>query len=262
MLTAAAEKYSLFVQIICSANGFDVSSATPQPGDMLFNVGRGSGLAETLLTQPGVAGVRTALNPIIGSDYDTVVYSAALERAGLPAPKTIYGSVETTQQKSQCVEYLGGYPVVIKVRGLSKGVGVLYCESYASFSAQIDYLNRTNRQYIIREFFPHTAAYRITVLGTEVLASTLKPVRRNDFRTGSKDMKLINTTQSLQKISILAAAEIGSEFCGVDVIAKGEEYNILEINPPCDFTYLPSIGFDGAAEKIVAYLMRKSTQII
>ncbi len=215
-------------------------SALPklEPGDMLFNAGRGSVRLETLLTRPGVATFRTCGATRFTNGSDTTVHCAAMENMGLPQPRTIHRLPASNDMLNSYVEALSGFPVVIKIVGGTLGVGTMLIESMRSLRSVVDYLRTTGDEFILRQFIDAAHVARLCVLGEEVVASLRYAIARDDFRGlpyrfGGQVMDFGDRVNALA-LSAARAAEY--EFTGVDIIIDhdGEPF-VLEVNPPSNF---------------------------
>jgi hypothetical protein len=241
-------------------------SALPQlqPGDMLFNVGRGSVRLETLLTRPGVATFRTCGATRFTNGGDTTVHCAAMESLGLPQPRTIHRLPASNDALDDYVAALGGFPVVIKIVGGTLGVGTMLIESMRSLRSVVDYLRTTGDEFILRQFIDAAHVARLCVLGNEVVASLRYAIAQDDFRGlpyrfGGRVMDFGDRVNGLA-LSAARAAEY--EFTGVDiVIDKAGEPFVLEVNPPSNFVAYERELNIPIGDMIVAHL-RSKTKIL
>lgn len=207
-------------------------------GDMLYNAGRGSARLETLLINSQVA-TFYGRNPLYIADrHDSTLFTVVHERFALPAPKTIH-QVSTSRAALECaVETLGGFPIILKSIGGSMGVGTVLVESWRSLRSVVDLLQHSGMQFILREYIEPGEVCRLTVLGGQVVASNVKYIATNDFRTSVRERPVEPRTYdpSVQALAVSAAQVLDLEFGGADIILdkKGNPY-LLEFNFPCDY---------------------------
>lgn len=229
-----------------------------QSGDMLFNCGRGSVRLETLLTRPGVATFRTCGSTIITNGGDTTVYCAMLAREGFSLPRTIHRLPPDNARLEEIADYLGGFPLIVKVGDGTMGVGVMLIESMRSLRSVLDFLRTTGREFILREYIKPQHVARLVVLGDKVIASLKYAIDPQDFRglpycMGGKQMAF---GEAVEAFAIRASKACQYAFTGVDIIIdqKGEAF-ILEVNPPSNFVALERDLAIPVGDKIVEYLI-------
>jgi hypothetical protein len=261
IVSAACERAG--VSFVCFDSLEIDYSALPllQSGDMLFNAGRGSVRLETLLTRPGVATFRTCGATRFTNGSDTTVHCAAMERMGLPQPRTIHRLPASNDALDRYVAALGGFPVVIKIVGGTLGVGTMLIESMRSFRSVVDYLRTTGDEFILRQFIDAAHVARLCVLGDEVVASLRYAIAQDDFRGlpyrfGGQVMDFGDRVNALA-LSAANAAEY--EFTGVDIIIDhdGKPY-VLEVNPPSNFVAYERELNIPIGDMIVAHLRSKA----
>lgn len=234
-------------------------------GDMLFNCGRGSTLLETLLTVPGIATFRSAQPRWIDNGGETVVFSAVCQRMGLPGPKTIYQLPESNDQLWKYVDCLGGFPIVLKPCGGTRGVGVMICSDEPSLLSAVDFLRSLDHSFVLREYIAHDTLLRVLVLGDRVLCTLKMAKRVRDFRSAIDGTYELSTelSEHVAELAIAAAKACEYEFCGIDIIHDPMRGPLLiEINPPSNFASIrEQTGID-IAGPAVEHLLGKSKAIL
>lgn len=233
-----------------------------QPGDMLFNAGRGSIRLETLLTRPHVATFRTCGAARFTDNSDTTAYCAIIEAMGLPQPRTIHRLPRDNPGLSRAVDALGGFPVVIKVVGGTMGVGVMIVESMRSLRSIADYIRTTGDEFILRQFIPAVHVARLVVLGDHIVASLKYAIDEQDFRglpyrMGGQQMDFGDEVVALAKEASKAAQY---EFTGVDILIDEQQRpHVLEVNAPSNFVALEhELGLP-VGDMIVTHLRTKAS---
>jgi hypothetical protein len=235
-----------------------------QPGDMLFNAGRGSIRLETLLTRPHVATFRTCGSVLFTDNADTTAYCAIIEAMGLPQPRTIHRLPRDHAGLEKAVEALGGFPVVIKVVGGTMGVGVMLVESMRSLRSLADYLRTTGEEFILRQFIAPAHVARLVVLGDRIIASLKYAIDERDFRglpyrMGGQQMDFGDEVVALAKEASKAAQY---EFTGIDILIDQQQRPfVLEVNAPSNFVALEhDLGLP-VGDMIVAHLSEKARRL-
>lgn len=241
-------------------------SALPQlqPGDMLFNAGRGSVRLETLLTRPGVATFRTCGATRFTNGSDTTVHCAAMEGLGLPQPRTIHRLPASNDVLDTYVAALGGLPVIIKIVGGTLGVGTMLIESMRSLRSIVDYLRTTGDEFILRQFIDAAHVARLCVLGDKVVASLKYAIAPDDFRGLPYRFggQVMDFGERVNDLALRAARAAEYEFTGVDIIIDyaGEPF-VLEVNPPSNFVAYERELNIPIGDMIVAHLCAKSLEL-
>jgi hypothetical protein len=204
--------------------------------DALYNVGRGSTLLESLLINPQVTTFYKSNIQVNENDSDSTPYSVLMEKEGLPSPRTIFRLNPFDPELDAHLNYLGGFPLVIKTTHSSGGVGTMLAESKRSFLAQAEFLWKSEIEFIVRQYLRPAAIYRVVTLGGKVIATHQKQLRIDDFRSG-REHRWIEPDEALQGLAINVADRINFAFCGIDILrdSQGKDY-VLELNSPHDFT--------------------------
>lgn len=184
-----------------------------------------------------------------------------LETNNIPVPKTIPHVSKNRRLLRTYVDYLGGFPIVVKVMGGSRGRGVLRVDSYQSLFSIIDYVtSSTQAQVAMRQCIITEHSGRLIVLGDAVIASIQFTAQSDDFRANvrSRVVKHKTYTNDIERIAIKAAHVRGFDFAGVDIIfdEKGNPY-ITEVNFPCRFTRAHNVTGIDIAGKMVDFLSQK-----
>ena len=235
---------------------------TLKPGDMMYNVARGSEYLETLMLHPFVTTFYINNPAFIADNGDTLKYSMVLSRAGVPSPKTSYTTIKEKSKMSHLVETLGGFPLVIKTFGGTKGVGTMIVKDFASLVSLVDFMNNSNTAYVIREYIEPKEVARIIVVGNRVVASNQKLIPEGDFRTSVDHHPPLAKTYSeeINQLAIRAAQAANFENCGVDIlIDQSSNAYVLEVNMPHDFiTTEKATGID-ISGSMIKHLASKAT---
>jgi len=198
--------------------------------------------------------------------YDNVIEATLLhEKLKLPIAKSLfYINKKTTEVNN--INYLGGFPVIIKVAYGQKGIGVIKVDSRASYNSIIDHLQNENTPFIVREFIDSgdtIHSYRSIVLGDNcIFTYKNSSISTKDFRSNvnqhKRDRKQIKLSSIDKAIMVKTVKSLGLEFGAVDFM-RNEHGNlkILEVNFP--FNFIPIIeDFDFPIDHmLVEYLIKK-----
>ena len=249
-----------FVEI--DAITFDYEpSRCASPGDMLYCAGTtaAAGFVEAHLYQPGVATFYSAADgPLTRKANSLLVF----QRAGVPVPRWAPVTNGDRGLLRRYVERMGGFPVILKFQGFSRGVGVTRIDSLASLFSVVDYALASGNHPALCAYVHPATHWRAVVVGDRMVSHYRNTTDQDDFRTSSsaheEDYRL-PAPLGLEETAVAAVRALGSEFGGVDILEhpSGRLY-VLESNQPCYFASAQlAIGAD-VSGAMVEYLLRKA----
>ena len=146
------------------------------------------------------------------------------------------------------VEALGGFPLVLKVNGSSRGVGVMQVDSMNALISQIDFLKENACLDIqLKQFFSHTSQLRVLVAYGKLIGAMEIFSDDSDFRSNvnhtkkQRKRRLVKPRKDILENCLRYAAFRGVDFIGVDVLINGNDYRLIEGNAPCNFLSINSL---------------------
>ncbi|MDD4358238.1 MAG: ATP-grasp domain-containing protein [Candidatus Pacebacteria bacterium] len=188
----------------------------------------------------------------------------------LPSPKTINVITENKETLKEYVDFLGGFPIILKVLGGSKGFGVMKIESFESLFSIIDYFKEDviNKGIILREFIEHDKQIRAIVLGDNILFNYSRIREEDDFRTNSKKTtkEVTQVSEEIKNIAINSVKNMNVEFGGVDILIEkktGKPY-LAEVNFPCSLKIARELAKQNdieIEESMLNFLIDKSNRL-
>ncbi|HET7045477.1 MAG TPA: ATP-grasp domain-containing protein [Gaiellaceae bacterium] len=183
-----------------------------------------------------------------------------LEAAGLSHPRT--WSVRLGEAVPDFER-----PVVVKPRFGSWGEDVVRCDTPRALERTLESLRRRpwfRRQgALVQELVPPVGEdLRIVVAGGMVVGAIRRVAKAGEWRTnvalGARRVP-IEPPLGARVLAVEAAAAIGADLVGVDLLPTDEGYTILELNGCVDFTSEYSLeGGDVHSEAVGALLARAS----
>jgi len=204
---------------------------------------------------------------ILESIYDNVVNATMLHQFyHLPIPKTEFINSSDKLLLKNTTKKLGGYPIVIKLRGSQKGMGVIKINNYKEYQKQTKNLIEQNLVYITREFVDSPGlSYRAIVLGDVVLVCYKnQSVHEDEFRSNTDQKQrvreIIKLDKAEEKIMVKAVNVLDIEFGAVDFAydkSDADKLKIFEVNYPCNFVPAQKLSGIDIAEKILIHLLNK-----
>ncbi len=210
---------------------------------------------EKLLYGPRVASFH---NPHFIADHQPIT----LLKSGVPVAQKICLPATNRDELADQVEWLGGYPVVVKIAGTEGGQGVLLAEDVG----ELDYLLEQFPQGVMLEtFISHSLAYRLLVIGDEVKACTASAPGPDDFRSNTdsaQNLGSIEPPDGAVDIALAATNALRLEFGGVDILKdENDTLYVSEVNNPCYFAHQQEATGNDLAGAMIDYLLAKSHEI-
>jgi len=233
------------------------------PGDLLFRtaMSKKARQIEQHVLRDDIGHIYANANRGLSERASSVLYNAL---AGLPIVKSILLLPTETSDIHKHIEYLGGFPIVVKVMGGSNGVGVIKVDSIESYKSLMDFIMPLDLDIILRSFVPHTHYARLIVVGDELAGAHCTYVMDDEFRTnapGNNDSnrKVFHPTKEMTDVAIAAVQSTGVTYGGVDLlISDNDTFFISEVNTPCFYSETERITGVDIASKIVAHLESKT----
>ncbi len=186
------------------------------------------------------------------------------ERAGLPIPRTVYCSTTNRKRIAQYVEYVGGFPLIVKMLGFANGIGVMRVDSFPALFSLLDYELSQGANPLLAQYIADAAHWRLIVLGERVIASYRKSPVANDFRAQAvrgETHSEIPPSAAMQKVAVAAAQAVGYEFAGVDILEQADgQIFLLEANFPCYYVHAQEYGGIDVAGMMVDHLVAKAAR--
>jgi RimK family alpha-L-glutamate ligase len=184
--------------------------------------------------------------------HDKLMTALTLAAHGLPHPRTAHVGAAT--------DLPFGFPVVVKPRFGSWGRDVAICRSRFALERRLRYLEGRGwfrRQgALVQELVqPHGYDLRILVAAGEIVGAVQRVAARGEWRTsialgGARNAAATPLQASM--IALGAAAALGTDFVGVDLLPDGDGgWVVLELNGAVDFTPEYSLGGESIFERVV-----------
>lgn len=173
---------------------------------------------------------------------DKHLCASVLSAAGLPVPRTVsVGGVGGVDSVASAVALLGPPPLVVKPSRGMKGEGVLLAADEVELEAALLPSGALHPPgaLLVQEYVPHDHDVRVIVVGGEPLGA-IERVPVADFRSNlhvGSTARLADLTEEAGRVAVMAAAAVGAEIAGVDMLPGEDGYVVLEVNS--------SPGFDG-----------------
>ncbi|MCG1002063.1 MULTISPECIES: RimK family alpha-L-glutamate ligase [Halobacterium] len=187
---------------------------------------------------------------------------ATLADAGVPVPETVYVSNPADEDEVRAAFERFDAPVVVKPNSTTRGVGVTKIHDADSLSGVTDYLELVHdyratgdKSYLIQEFLPDAADYRVMVLDGDVVGAVQRAApdgwKHNVHRGASAAG--VELPDELRELAVDAADALDVDFLGVDVLVTEDRAVVNETNarPTVDDEEKYEAGFYDAFAALV-----------
>ena len=169
---------------------------------------------------------------------DKMLTSVALAGSGVPMPLTLPGLLCYTPDAAvddgalDEVERRLGYPMIVKESYGSLGAGVFKVENRAQLRAAAQRVKCS--PHLFQRFVGESAGTdaRVIVVGGRVVAA-MRRTSSGDFRSNLELGGVgspLEPDGDLSAICLKAAAALGLDYCGVDVLFGARRYTVCEVN--------------------------------
>lgn len=230
--------------------------------DLLYNCARGSQTLETILLNDNVTTFYIH-TPKLNQTFSTTDWSILHDKAKLQSPKTIYHITDDRQLLKCYVDFLGGFPIIIKATGSTRGIGTIKIDSWQNLISTVDYLINTRDKFILRQFIKAKSGCRMIVLGDEVIAAADFAMNESDFRNAvilsQVKYYVRDYSKAIKQVAIKATHLANTEFSGVDFLEdESGNFYLLEVNFPTGFSGLIDVCHVDIPLKMLEYLKQKA----
>ncbi len=251
----------LLVEI--DVDDFDHANTPPlEQGAMLYRtaISHQANVVEQVLAHPGVA---TFYTHPLGAHIIHDNQSLMLARCGISTPRAVFSLSKNPNELRSIVDYLGGFPVVLKVPGRSLGVGVMRIPDWSTLFSVVEQVYSTEgKMATLMSCIEPARHWRVLVVGDHTSTYINLP-RDDDFRThvDEEDLECFTTEPPAAVVDIArdACAVLGLEMGGVDVLEheSGRVY-LLEVNYPCYFGHPYEATGEDVAGMMLTHLRKKA----
>lgn len=187
-----------------------------------------------------------------------------LAEASLPMPKTIIApkvypnfSILQSGYFERVMDELS-LPMVIKEGHGSFGMKVYLINDESEFYEKVEALRGVD--FVFQEFIASSRGrdIRVNIVGGEIVAA-MQRRSETDFRaniTNGGHASLIELTDSQRIVAMQAAAAVGAEFAGVDLLfGENEEPLVCEVNAAAHIRNILNVTGINVADAMIAYIL-------
>ncbi len=176
-----------------------------------------------------------------------------LARKGIGLPVT--GFAHSPDDVQDMLKMVGGAPAVIKLLEGTQGIGVVLAETEKAAESVIEAFMGLKANILIQEFIKEAggADIRCFVVGGKVVAAMKRQGKDGEFRSNlhrGGSATLVKLTPEERSTAVRAAAIMGLNVCGVDILRSNHGPVVMEVNSS------PGLeGIEQATDKDVATMI-------
>lgn len=206
----------------------------------------------------GIATLNSSL--AVDTCDDKVVMSAALAAAGVPTLRTAVAfSIESALQVGEAF----GYPLIVKPVSGSWGRLLAKANSPAALRTLLEQKQQLGNHhhgiFYMQEYIEKPGRdIRSFVVGGEVLAASYRNAEHWITNVARGAVSTVcEVTPEIKQMSRAAAAAVGAEIAGVDLVETADGLKVIEVNGGAEFKGLRSTTTVPIADVIVEHAISK-----
>jgi ribosomal protein S6--L-glutamate ligase len=156
-----------------------------------------------------------------------------LSRKGIGLP--VSGFAHSPDDIEDLIKMVGGAPAVIKLLEGTQGIGVVLAETQKAAESVIEAFMGLKANILVQEFIKEAggADIRCLVIGEKVVAAMMRRAKEGEFRSNlhrGGTAELIRITPEERSTAVRAAAAMGLNVAGVDILRSHHGPVIMEVN--------------------------------
>ncbi len=172
----------------------------------------------------------------IANAADKLKTTQLLSLHGIKTPKTIYA--KETINPEFLIKQVGGLPVIVKGLSGSQGANVIILETILSANSVLESYYKAKQTVLIQEYIEPDKSgakdIRAIVVGGKVITAMQRKAPKGSFKSNvSLGAEAISyeLTEEQKELSIKAAAAVGLDTAGVDIMTDQQGVNyVIEVN--------------------------------
>lgn len=249
--------------VIVHPTNFDYTLCeNARSNDLLYCISDGASHLENCFLPQKPATFYVNIPQFSQADFG-IEYLSILDKKGFKCPKTVFYPNPNRNMLKAHIDYLGGFPLVIKTAGSSFGIGTIKIDSWQSLVSTIDFLYSKHIKFILKEFIEAVSGSRLVVLGDKIIAGADFVFTTNDFRNAADidhvAYSALTVDDNTKQTIVKASQACNLEFSGIDVLKDTHgDYYIIDVNFPCGYQSLIKLCGVNIPLEMVKYLKAKA----
>jgi ribosomal protein S6--L-glutamate ligase len=197
----------------------------------------------------------------IGRSRDKLRCMQLLARRGIGLPITAF--THDPRQAEDVIDMVGGPPVIIKLLEGTQGIGVVLGDTMKSAKSVIEAFQGAAVNILVQEFIKEAGGtdIRALVIGDRVVAAMQRQGAPGEFRSNlhrgglGKEVKI---TPQERATAVKAAATLGLNVCGVDMLRSSRGPLVVELNSSPGIEGLEKASGVDVASLMIEFLERSA----
>jgi ribosomal protein S6--L-glutamate ligase len=184
-----------------------------------------------------------------------------LSRKGIGLP--VSGFAHSPDDVEDLIKMVGGAPVVIKLLEGTQGIGVVLAETHKAAESVIEAFMGLKANILVQEFIKEAGGsdIRCLVIGEKVVAAMMRRAREGEFRSNlhrGGTAELIRITPEERSTAVRAAAAMGLNVAGVDILRSHHGPVIMEVNSSPGLEGIEKATGKDIAGMIIDFLVKEA----
>lgn len=182
-----------------------------------------------------------------------------MARAGLGLPIT--GFARNAKDVDDCIEMVGGAPLVIKLLEGTQGVGVVLAETKKAAKSVVEAFYGLDVNILIQEFIKESKGVdiRAFVVNGRVVGAMERKAKDGEFRANlhlGGTAALVKLTRDERYAALKAASVLGLKVAGVDMLRSKRGPLIIEVNSSPGLEGIEAATGFNIAGSIIDYVVK------
>jgi ribosomal protein S6--L-glutamate ligase len=184
-----------------------------------------------------------------------------LARKGIGLP--VSGFAHSPDDVQDLIKMVGGAPVVIKLLEGTQGIGVVLAETQQAAESVIEAFMGLKANILVQEFIKEAggADIRCFVIGDKVVAAMQRKAKDGEFRSNlhrGGTASLIKITPEERSTAVRAAAVMGLNVAGVDILRSNHGPVVMEVNSSPGLEGIETVTGKDIAGMIVDFIAKEA----
>lgn len=169
----------------------------------------------------------------IAASRDKLRALQLLVAQGLQIPVTVVA--RQPEGLKAAVDSVGGFPAIVKLQQGTQGIGTMIAESQQSLASLLETLWAMGQNIILQEYIRESKGrdLRVIIVGGKIVATMERVAKKGEFRANlhrGATARTIKLSRAYQQAALRAAAAVGLDVAGVDLLMSKRGPQVLEIN--------------------------------
>ena len=184
-----------------------------------------------------------------------------LARKGIGLP--VSGFAHSPDDVQDLIKMVGGAPLVIKLLEGTQGIGVVLAETQQAAESVIEAFMGLKANILVQEFIKEAggADIRCLVIGDKVVAAMQRKAKEGEFRSNlhrGGTASLIKITPEERSTAVRAAAVMGLNVAGVDILRSHHGPVVMEVNSSPGLEGIEAVTGKDIAGMIIDFIAKEA----